>query len=99
MSKSITSKLADSRRFLEKNDKSNLNLKQALAALADAEKAATEISSLKAKLGDLAEAREASLGALDQAMARVKLEKKLKAKEAKVQARLADLSSTGGAVK
>jgi hypothetical protein len=99
MSKSISSKLADSKKFLEKNAKSNLNLKQALSALADAEKTATEISALKAKLSDLAEAREASIGALDQAMARVKLEKRLKAKEAKVQARLANLSTSGDAAK
>ena len=96
MSKSISSTLDSSRKFLEKNEKSNLNLKQALTALSDAEKASVELSSLKAKLGALTEARKNAVLALDEALNRVKLEKKLKAKEAKVQARLADLASSSG---
>ena len=99
MGKSISEKLEDSRKFLEKNGKSNLNIKQALAALADAEKSAAELSQLKARLGELSEARDESLCSLDQAIARVKLEKKLKAKESRVQAKLADLSSLGGVAK
>jgi len=99
MGKSISAKLEDSRKFLEKNGKSNLNLKQALGALADAEKSAAELSQLKARLSELTQAREGSLSNLDQAIARVKLEKKLKAKESRVQAKLADLSSLGGVAK
>ena len=54
MSKSISSKLEDSKKFLEKNAKSNLSLRQALSALAEAERTTTELSSLKAKLRELA---------------------------------------------
>jgi hypothetical protein len=97
MGKSISSKLDDSRKFLEKNAKSNLNLKLAQAALSDADKVGTELSSLKARLGELTEARKNTVSALDEAMARVKLEKRLKAKEAKVQAKLAILASPAGA--
>lgn len=96
MSKSISSVLDASRKFLEKNEKSNLSLKQALAALSDAEKACTELSSLKTKLAALTEARKDAVLALEDALARVKLEKKLKSKEAKVQAKLADLASSVG---
>jgi hypothetical protein len=76
-----------------------LNFKQALLALSDAEKAATELTTLKARQSEAAAAREESIRALDQAMAKVKLEKKLKAKEARVQAKLAELSTPGGAAK
>ena len=99
MSRSISSKLESARKYLEKNAKSSLNLKQALAALAEAEKASAELASLKSRLPDLVEARERSVEALEAAMARVKLEKRLKEKEAKVQARLADLASPAGSAK
>ena len=46
MSKSIATKMAATKKFLEKNGKSNLNLKQAQAAFADAERVTTELASL-----------------------------------------------------
>jgi flagellar motor switch/type III secretory pathway protein FliN len=93
MGRSISSKLESSRKFLEKNSKSTLNLKQAQAMLSNVEKVSAELSSLRTRLGELVEARKSSIIALDEAMAKVKLEKKLKQKEAKVQAKLAILSS------
>jgi FKBP-type peptidyl-prolyl cis-trans isomerase (trigger factor) len=93
MSKSISAKIEEAKKFLEKNAKTNLNLKLAQSALADAEKTKTELEQLKAKIGELTEARDEAINFLDQAMARVKLEKKLKAKEIRLQARLANLSS------
>jgi hypothetical protein len=91
--------LASARKFLEKYAKSNLNLKQAQAALAEAEKSSAELASLKARLGEQSEAREASLTALAGAMARIRLEKKLKGKEERVQAKLAALSAPAGSAK
>jgi hypothetical protein len=99
MSKSIPGQLASTRKFLEKYAKSNLNLKQAQAALSEAEKVHAELASLKARLGELTEARKGSMLALEEAMARVKLEKKLKGKEARVQAKLAVLASPSGSAK
>jgi hypothetical protein len=99
MSKSIASKMAATKKFLEKNGKSNLNLKQAQTAFADAERVTTELASLKSRLSELIETRKRSLGSLDQAVARVKQEKRLKAKEAKVQAKLAVLASPPSAAK
>jgi len=93
MSKSISVKIEEAKKFLEKNAKANLNLKLAQSALADAEKTKAELEQLKAKIGELTEAREKAISLLDQAMVRVKLEKKLKAKETRLQARLANLSS------
>ncbi|GEM_PF-2375475 len=99
MSKSISGKIEDSKKFLDKNGKSNLNLKQAQAALADAEKASSEVATLKARLSETLETRKKSLSSLDEALARVKREKRLKAKEAKLQAKLAILSSPPVAAK
>lgn len=93
MSKSISATIEDAKKFLEKNAKANLNLKLAQSALADAEKTKAELEELKAKIGELTEARDKAVSFLDQTMARVKLEKKLKAKETKLQTRLANLSS------
>lgn len=93
MSKSVSVKIDEAKKFLEKNAKANLNLKLAQSALADAEKTRTELEQLKTKIGELTESRDKAISFLDQAMARVKLEKKLKAKEARLQARLANLSS------
>jgi FKBP-type peptidyl-prolyl cis-trans isomerase (trigger factor) len=93
MSKSTSAKIEDARKFLEKNAKANLNLKLAQSAVADSEKTTMELAQLKAKIHELTEARDKAIYTLDQAMARVKLEKKLKTKESKLQKRLADLSS------
>lgn len=94
MSKSITVKVEEAKKFLEKNAKANLNLKLAQNALADVEKTKAELAQVKAKVCELTDARDKAINFLDQAMARVKLEKKLKAKEAKLQTRLANLSTS-----
>jgi hypothetical protein len=93
MSKSITGKLESARKFIEKHAKSDLNIKQAQAALSDAEKLSAEAATLKTKLSEVLERRGRSVTALEQALVRVTLEKKLKAKEAKVQAKLAALGA------
>ncbi|MDA8424633.1 MAG: hypothetical protein M0Z80_00720 [Treponema sp.] len=92
MSRSASDKLSESKKWLEKNAQSNLNLKPALAALAAAEKAVAELAALRARAAELANARDAALSSLDEALGRAKTEKRLKAKEAKLQARLAALS-------
>jgi hypothetical protein len=93
MSKSVTSKLAASRKWLEKNAQAGLNLKTANAVLASAEKAAGDLAGLKAKMAEATAAKATALRSLDDAMARVRTEKKLKAKEARLQMKLAALAS------
>lgn len=93
MSKSVTSKLEATRKWLEKNAQAGLNLKAANAVLANAEKAASDLAGLKAKLAEATAAKATALKSLDNAMARVKTEKKLKAKEARLQLKLAALAS------
>ena len=97
MSKSIRGKLQDAKKSVERLGKTDLNVKQVQAALADAEKAAAEVGALKNKLTEAITRRERSIAALDQALRRVTLEKKLKAKEARVKAKLAALDGTPGA--
>jgi hypothetical protein len=93
VSKSISKKVEDSKKFFEKNAQANLNTKAALSALASLEKATAELTALKAKVSELTAARKETIFILDAEMARVRMEKKLKAKEAKLQARLVALSS------
>jgi hypothetical protein len=92
MSRSASDKLAESKKWLEKNAQSDLNLKPAQAAVAAAEKAVAELASLRARASELANARDAALSSLDEALDRAKTEKRLKAKESKLQAKLAALS-------
>jgi hypothetical protein len=95
MSKSVSNRIEASKKWLEKNSQSGLNLKSAIAALAGAEKAASELGSLKSRMAELAQGRNAALENLALAMAKAKTEKRLKAKEARVQAKLAALSASG----
>jgi len=93
MSKSISSKLEASKKWLEKNAQAGLNVKPANAVLANAEKAAADLAALKAKVVEATAAKATALRNLDDAMNRVKTEKKLKAKETKLQLKLAALAS------
>ena len=94
MSKSVSNRIEESKKWLEKNSQSGLNLKSAIAALANAEKAASELDSLKSRMAELTQGRNAVMENLALAMAKTKTEKRLKAKEARVQAKLAALSSS-----
>ncbi|MGO8693272.1 MAG: hypothetical protein ACLQMF_06305 [Rectinemataceae bacterium] len=93
MSKSISDKLVEAKKWLEKNAQSNLSLKSAQAALASAEKSVAELASLKSKLRDLIEARDKALGSLETALDKVRAERQLRAKDAKLQAKLAALAA------
>jgi hypothetical protein len=93
MSKSESIKLEASKKWLEKNAHSDLNLKPALAAVENAGKAKAELAALKTKVSQMTDANKKAIKVLDTAIANVKTEKKLKAKEAKLQAKLASLVS------
>lgn len=93
MSKAIIGKLETTKRWLGKSAQANLNIKPAQAALASAEKTTVELTALKSKLVEATEAKKIALKNLDTAIERVKTEKRLKAKEAKLQSRLATLSA------
>jgi DNA repair ATPase RecN len=92
MGKSISDKLAESKKWLDKNGQSSLNLKSAQAALANAEKSVAELASLKAKLREMIEDRDNALLSLEDALEKVRTEKRLRAKDAKLQAKLAALA-------
>ncbi len=89
MSKAIAGKLASTKSWLGKASNANLNLKPAQAALANAEKAATELAALKAKVAEMTKIKKSAMKTLEDALDRVETEKKLKAKDAKLQAKLA----------
>jgi hypothetical protein len=93
MSKAILDKLENTKRWLGKSAQANLNIKPAQAVLAIAEKATSELASLKSKLAEAVEAKKIATKNLDLAIARVKTEKRLKAKEAKLQSKLATLTA------
>lgn len=93
MSKSVSAKLQESRKWLEKNSQSGLNVKLANSALANADKAVAEMEALKARVAELTRSKAAAVANLDAAMGRVKTEKRLKAKEARLQAKLAALAA------
>ena len=93
MNKSITRKLEDAKKFIEKHGKADLNIKQVQVSLSDAEKASGEVEAAKIKLSEVLERREGAMIALEMALERVILEKKLKAKEAKIQAKLVALGT------
>jgi hypothetical protein len=94
MAKSIADKLESVKKWLDRNAQNGLAVKPAQSALANAEKAIAEAAALKAKMSEAIEARNRAFSALEASMLKVKAEKKLRAKEAKVQAKLAALSSS-----
>ena len=93
MGKSISSRLDDAKKWLKKNNEAGLNLKPAQAALVSALKAVDELEKLKAKVVETSAARKSSVLELTEAMGRVKTEKKLKARELRLQSKLAALAS------
>jgi DNA repair ATPase RecN len=96
MSKKLSAKLESTKKWLGKTAQASLNIKPAEAALANAEKAAAELDSLRTKVAAMAETKKNAVKTLDAAIEKIKIEKKLKAQEAKVQAKLASLSSPPG---
>lgn len=93
MSKKLLGKLATARKWLERNADAGITAKPAQAALEKADKAVAEAAAVRVKLADAIEAKNKAMLSLEEAMGKVKTEKKLKAKEAKLQARLASLST------
>lgn len=93
MSKSVLKQLEESRKWLEKNSQAGLSTKSANSALANADKAVGELAAFKARIAELTLAKNKAIEALGASMTRVKTEKKLKAKEARLQARLAALAA------
>ncbi|MEI6874930.1 MAG: hypothetical protein WCL50_07350 [Spirochaetota bacterium] len=93
MGKSISSRLDDAKKWLKKNNEAGLNLKPAQAALASAQKAVEELEKLKVKIVETSAARKSAVLELTEAMGRVKTEKKLKAREIRLQSKLAALAS------
>jgi len=91
MSKKIESQLASARKWLERNDSVGSTVKPAQAAIAAAEKAILEAQTAKATYAAATEAKKKAILAMGSAMAKTKTEKKLKAKEVRLQTKLATL--------
>ena len=94
MSKSVSRQLEESRKWLDKNSQAGLSIKPASAALANADKITAELATFKARMAELTLAKNTAMESLRAAMEKVKTEKKLKAKEARLQARLAALTAS-----
>jgi hypothetical protein len=99
MSKSFSSSMAESKKWLKKNGETGLNLKAAQAALANVEKVSDELGKTKIRLAELVAARKSGVQALAAAMATAKTEKRLKAKESRLQSKLAALAAPPANVK
>ena len=93
MGKKTGSKLKTTKKWLGKDSQAGLNIKPAQSALADAEKAALEFSSLKSKLAEVAAAKKAAKKSLEASLEAVKAEKRLRKQEAKIKAKLAALGA------
>ncbi len=91
MSKKIESQLASARKWLERNDSVGSTVKPAQAAIAAAEKAVRDAQTAKAAYAAAMEAKKKAILAMGAAMVKTKTEKKLKAKELRVQTKLATL--------
>lgn len=94
MSKKVESKLASARKWLDRNEGVGATVKPAQAALAAAEKALAEAQAAKAKYAAAVAAKQSALAAMDAALDKTKTEKKLKAKESRIQTKLASLTET-----
>ncbi len=93
MGKSISDRLGESKKWLKKNDEAALNLKPAQAALALAIKSNDELDKLKSRIKEASETRKAAMSALTEAIRKTKAEKKLRAKEERLQGKLSALNS------
>lgn len=94
MSKKVEEKLASAHKWLDRNASVGATVKPALAALATAEKALAEARAAKSKYVATAGAKAKALAAVQVSMAKIKTEKKLKAKEIRLQTKLASLVET-----
>lgn len=94
MSKKVESKLTTARKWLDRNVGVGATVKPALAALASAEKALADAQAAKEKYAVAVAAKQKAVSAMDAAMAKSKTEKKLKAKEFRLQTKLASLVET-----
>ncbi len=93
MSKKNSGILETAGKWLEKNAETGVALKPALAALELAELAVKEAAIVKDKMIESLEARKKAIQDLTVAIDKAKTEKKLKAKESRLQAKLASLSA------
>jgi hypothetical protein len=93
MNKVLPRKLNSTKRWLGKKSQATLNIRPAQAALVSAEKAATELSNLKTRLAEVSAAKKSAIKSLESSLEMVRVEKKLKAKQAKIQAKLAALGA------
>ena len=91
---SIEEKLETTKKWLGKSSHANLNIKPAQLALANAEKITVELATLRSRLAEATVAKKVALKSLDAAIERIKAEKRLKAKEAKLQSKLAILTAS-----
>jgi len=91
MSKKIESQLASARKWLERNDTVGSTVKPAQAAIAAAEKAVRDAQAAKTAYATAMEAKKKAVLAMGAAMVKTKTEKKLKAKEIRLQTKLATL--------
>ncbi|MBN2873809.1 MAG: hypothetical protein JXM71_01840 [Spirochaetales bacterium] len=94
MSKKAEQKLASARKWLEKNVDVGATVKPAQNALAAAERALADAQVARAKYTAAITSKAKSLEAVEIAMAKTRAEKKLKAKELRLQSKLAALVDT-----
>jgi hypothetical protein len=93
MSKPVSVKLENAKKWLEKNGQALANGKAAQAALANAEKAVSEVTSVKARMAEVLSQKKGAILALDEALLIARTERKLKMKETRLQAKIAALSA------
>jgi hypothetical protein len=92
MRKSLTDRLKDSEKWLRKQDDAGLDLSSARAALATALVISEEYITTEARLKELSVARKDAVEVLADVVERAKLEKELRAKEARIRARITALA-------
>ncbi len=92
MGRSTTQKLESAQKWIGKYGQEVGNGKAALSALESAKKSAADTAALRVRLGESVAGKKAAMLALQDAFQRAKTERKLKLKEARVQAKIAALS-------
>ncbi len=91
MNKKLESRIAAAKKWLERNEGVGATTKLANAAITAAEKSILEAKAAKTKYEAATEAKEKAVLSMGIAMEKARTEKRLKAKEAKLQTRLASL--------
>jgi len=92
MGRSTTQKLESAEKWIKKYGQTVATGKAAQGAVEIAKKCATETALLKAKLDESTVAKKAAMLSLSESLLRAKTERKLKQKEARVQAKISALS-------